>query len=172
MFRPGRQEQIASIRAAERAEIQSARNIASAKASLDRQRSRALYQQFQDEARNSRAIKDRQVAFVQSTIGNGAKHVAGAMRAVGTAGIAIAGMGGGALAAASIGQALKLDEMSRRLAISARGPGEQGADPQQLQKAFTQTGIDTGIAPEALAGGAQTYVAKTGDFGRSDGQPA
>lgn len=175
VFGPGQREFAASVRAREKAELQSARNISReklqqerqlsrAKESLDRQRSRSLYQQHQQEARDALEARARRAVFVRSTLGNAASNVAGVVRSVGKAGVTAVGLTGVGLAAASISQGMKLDEQSRRLAIGARGPGERGADPEQLRKQFTQTGIETGIAPEDLAAGAQSYVAKTGDL--------
>jgi hypothetical protein len=97
-------------------------------------------------------------------IGTGAVGAVGKLAAVGKTGAAMIGVGGTVLAGAAVSESLKLDEMTRRLAIAGRGPGEAGRDPEQLRKQMVSTGIETGIAPEALAGAAQTYVAKTGDL--------
>lgn len=97
-------------------------------------------------------------------IGTGAGNAVSKLAAVGKAGAGMIGVGGSVLAASAVTESLKLDEMTRRLAINGRAAGEKGADPETLRKQMISTGIETGIAPEALAGAAQTYVAKTGDL--------
>jgi len=183
MFLPGRREQIAAIRSRERAELASAKNIARAKESLDRQRSTALNASHREEQRTIRQrvnaefrareqarndyhrVRQENKAFWRSTLGNSADKVMGTIGAVGRAGVAAVGLGGGGLAAASVNQALRLDEMTRRLSINSRGPGQAGANPEELRRTFTNLGIESGIAPEQLAGGAMKFVAKTGDLG-------
>lgn len=97
-------------------------------------------------------------------IGTGAGNAVGKLAAVGKAGAGMIGVGGSVLAASAVSESLKLDEMTRRLSIAGRGAGEKGVDPESLRKQMVSTGIETGIAPEALAGAASTYVAKTGDL--------
>lgn len=124
----------------------------------------ALARQRAHEERQAHQAVQKRVEFVKSTVGGGAGRVFGGLAAVGKAGIAAAGIGGGALAAASINQALTLDEGSRRLAIAARGRGQTGYNADTLRKQFTQTGIQFGLAPEAVMAGVQKYVASTGDL--------
>lgn len=164
IFGPGRKEFDASLRAREKAELQSAQRLSRAKDSLDRQRSRALMQQYAAQERAAaKAVADR-VAFVKSTFGNGISRVTGAVGAVGKAGIAAVGLGGAALAGAAVNQAIRTDEIARRLSIAGRAPGERGVDPATLQKEFTQTAIRAGFNAEDIATATQAYVAKTGDL--------
>jgi len=186
MYQPGGKEFLASLRAKERAELASqrkitanrvrqereaarvadreAKTVANAKTSLDRQRSAALFQQHKEESRRAREIQERRATFIKSTVGNGAGRVVRGLAAVGTAGIAAAGIGGGAIAAASISQAMRLDEATRRLSIAGRGQGEAGADPVRMRRSFMRLGLETGVDPEQIAAGAGKFVAKTGDL--------
>lgn len=190
MFQPGQREFVASIRARERAEIASGRKIQREKIALDRkaeqtrlsgirqterehtkERQKAIREGASEGRRKAaneiatrQAVRASNREFLHSTIGNSASRVMGTIGAVGRAGAAAVGLGGAGLAAASVNQALKLDEASRRLSIAGRGPGEKGADPEALKRTFTQTGIETGVAPEQLASAAGAYVAKTGDL--------
>ncbi|HMJ53579.1 MAG TPA: phage tail tape measure protein [Polyangiaceae bacterium] len=103
--------------------------------------------------------------FVQSTVGHGLTRVGGTVKAVGAAGAAMVGVSGAALAANAVSSATKLDEMSRRLAISARQGGTVSKfAPEDLRKQFETTGIETGINAEDIAGGVQAFVTKTGDL--------
>ncbi len=186
LFGPGQKEFAASLRARERAQLASekkvareriaqekqagriaiseAKSVSSAKTSLDRQRARGLYQQHREQEALTRKTQEARASFIKSTVGSGASRVMGAVGAVGRVGVAAAGLGGGALAAAAISQALKTDEISRRLSIAGRGPGEQGVDPRILRKEFTRTGIASGFAPEDIGAATAAYVAKTGDL--------
>jgi hypothetical protein len=115
--------------------------------------------------RQARQQAQERVAFVQSTIGNSASRVGRTMSAVGTAGLALTGIAGTALAAGAITQATALDEGSRRLAIQGRDVGEKGANADDLRRRFTQIGVARGIAPEDVMRGAAAYTAETGDLG-------
>lgn len=97
-------------------------------------------------------------------IGTGTMGGVSRLASVGKMGLATLGVGGSALAASSVSEALKLDEAIRRLAVSARGPGEAGRDTEQLRKQFVRTGMDTGMAPEGVVAGVQQFVTKTGDI--------
>lgn len=111
----------------------------------------------------TREQKAARATFARS-IGTGAAKGAGAIAAVGKAGLTTLGVGGSVLAGTAVHEAMKLDEMTRRLVVNARGPGEAGADPEALRKKIVSAGLETGIAPEQIAGGAMRYVAKTGDL--------
>jgi TP901 family phage tail tape measure protein len=110
-----------------------------------------------------RETKAARASFARG-IGTGATNGAHRLAAVGKAGLATLGVGGSVLAGAAVTEQLKLDEQVRRLAIAGRGPGETGRDPEQLRKQITGIGMQTGIAPEQIAAGAQAFVAKTGDI--------
>jgi len=103
--------------------------------------------------------------FVRGTVGGSIRNTLGSVATVGKAGAAMLGIGGAGLAASAVTGAARLDEQVRRLIIGGRGAGETSKyQPDQLRKQFERTGIETGTAPEALAGAAQTFVAKTGDI--------
>jgi hypothetical protein len=175
IFGPGRREQMAALRAREKAEINSARTVARAKltaerdldrarTSLDRQRSRALLQQHREaEAHRARTINARS-EFVRSTFGGTARRVVNGLTAVGQAGAAALGLGGTAMAVNAVQSSIGLDERARRLAIAGRNPGERGMDPEALRRQFVQTGIASGFSGEDIASGIEVYTAKTGDL--------
>lgn len=186
MFGPGPREQMAQIRANERAAIAATR--AKAKAERDAAREaaksataqqRAIDQRVKTQtalarqrtreeraaATEQRRITSARVDFARSTVGAGVGRVAGAIGSVGRVGAAVAGIGAAGLAASAIAQATQLDEMTRRLAIAGRGKGEKGLSSADLTRQFTRTGIASGFSPEQIASGAAAYVAKTGDLG-------
>lgn len=78
------------------------------------------------------------------------------------------GIGATALATATTGKGVReniaLDEQSRRIAINARGPGEDLIDPKALARSFTDTASRTGIASSDVAGSVGAFVGKTGDL--------
>ena len=141
---------------------------AKAKLSQARLRHREEEQAIRKQSRlTERSLKDERVArstFLRNTVGNSASRIGGVAKAVGGAGLAMTGIGGAALAASSVAQASKLDDMTRRLSIAGRGKGEKGVDPSVLRKEFTNTGIASGFDPEQVASGVAAYVAKTGDL--------
>ncbi|HTJ17830.1 MAG TPA: phage tail tape measure protein [Steroidobacteraceae bacterium] len=110
-----------------------------------------------------REQKNARASFSRAVTGGATKGV-GALAAVGKAGLATLGVGGSVLAASSVTEALKLDELTRRLVVNARGPGEAGKDPGALRKKIVGAGLETGIAPEQIAQGALAFVGKTGDL--------
>lgn len=91
----------------------------------------------------------------------------------------IAGLGKDALfaGAASFGAGLgivggaaregvRLQDLSNRLSINARGAGERGADPTALRKEFEAAALQApGVKAADIAEGAAGFVAKTGDLG-------
>lgn len=112
----------------------------------------------------ARELRERS-AFVRSTVGHGLTRTAGAVGAVGRTGAAMVGVGGAALAASAVAGATRLDEMTRRLVISGRQGGEQAKfNPEDLRRRFEKTSIETGVAGEDIAAGAQAFVTKTGDL--------
>ncbi|MGC4091373.1 MAG: phage tail tape measure protein [Polyangiaceae bacterium] len=124
----------------------------------------ALARQREREERATHHTAMARAQFLKGTVGTGANRVLGALSSVGKAGLTMTGVGGAALAATSVGQAISLDERARRLAVQGRGEGEAGRDPNELRKAFVQTGIASGIAPEQVAAGAAAFVNRTGDL--------
>lgn len=186
MFGPGQREFVASVRAREKAELASAKAVTRERIAQERQVARernksakehetALKRASSEGSRVGRERAAREISvrnearasnreFLRTTFGNASQRVMGTVGAIGRVGAAAVGLSGAALTSASLGQALQLDEMTRRLAINSRGPGQAGANPEELRKKFTNLGIETGIAPEQLAGGAMKYVSKTGDL--------
>lgn len=81
---------------------------------------------------------------------------------------------GGAVAATALGvgiaggaarDALHLQEVSNRLSISARGPGEEAIDPNVLRREFEQTAIKTpGVRAIDVADAVSQFVTKTGEL--------
>jgi hypothetical protein len=110
-----------------------------------------------------RELKGANRSF-KGALGTGVTGSIGKLAAVGTAGAAMIGVGGSALAAQAVHQTLKLDEQVRRLVIAGRGQGESGLDPEALRKQVVSTGLNTGMAPEQVAAGLQTFVNRTGDL--------
>ncbi len=193
-FGPGQREFQASLRARERAELASQRSIArqslrerqaafkqemrsraqavvssaraEAKARADGAREGARLGNIAGRRRAANEIHVQQEAkeFRRSLIGGAGGRALGTVGAVGRAGVTAAGVTGAALAASSVSHALRLDESTRRLAIAGRMPGQTGANPEDLRRQFTNLGVETGIRPEAIAGGAAKFVAKTGDL--------
>lgn len=103
--------------------------------------------------------------FLTQSVGRGFDRATNTVRTVGTAGAAMLGVGGAALAASAVSDATKLDETTRRLVIQGTMPGEKSKhDPDELRKKFEQTGIETGIAPQAVAEGVAQFVTKVGDL--------
>lgn len=115
---------------------------------------------------NTAAKRNREQAKTtfRNSLGTGATKGLDRTLAVGKAGAAMIGVGGSVLAGQAVSESLKLDEMTRRLSVNARGPGEAGRDPEAMRKQMVKTGMETGMSPEALAGSAMQYVAKTGDL--------
>lgn len=158
-------ERVASERRIERARIASEKAVGREQEKQQRYWSTARQKAAQARRREAADIASGRSDFVRSTVGGGFGRVGNMARAVGTAGLALTGIGGAALAGASISQALTLDEKSRRLAISARGAGETSPyTPAELQRKATQTGIETGMRPEDLLDASSAFVAKTGDI--------
>jgi uncharacterized spore protein YtfJ len=164
------------VGAQEKEQLASQRRLASAAARLDAQRSRALYSQYQQSERaqakqHRQALSDlkrenaERARFVQGTVGRGAGRVLGAARATAGLGLAMTGIGGAALAASAVSQAMDVDERARRLSVAATGAGEKPLyTPEELKRRFATVSTETGISQEGLAGAAQTFVAKTGDI--------
>ncbi len=117
------------------------------------------------EKRHAQEIARQRVEFAKETLGHGASRVTNTVKAVGSAGAAMLGVGGAALAASSVASAARTDEQVRRLIINAREGGTTSKyDPGQLTGKINQTGIETGINPEEIVGGLQAFVTKTGDL--------
>lgn len=81
---------------------------------------------------------------------------------------------GGALATAAVAtgitgaaarDALRLQEVSNRLSIAARGAGEEAVDPTALRREFQQTAIKTpGVKSADIAEAVAQFVSKTGNL--------
>ncbi len=79
--------------------------------------------------------------------------------AIATGALAV-GIAGGATR-----DALRLQEVSNRLSINARGAGENAVDPTLLRKEFEQTAIKTpGVRSIDIAEAVSQFVAKTGNL--------
>lgn len=113
---------------------------------------------------NAQRERQAQEQFVRATAGGAASRVWSGVKAVGAAGAATIGLSGAALAASSISQATRLDDIARRTAIQGRGVGSQGMDPNELRKQFSRTAIATGVSAEDVAAGVSKYVDRTGDL--------
>ncbi len=62
-------------------------------------------------------------------------------------------------------ESLKLQEISNRVSINARGAGQEAVDPNQLRREFENTAMATpGIKSEDIGLAAQAYVDLTGDL--------
>lgn len=134
--------------------------------SIDRQSKsqQSLARQRAREERESVSIGRRRSAIAQSIIAPGVGRVASVIGSVGKAGMAVAGLGAGALGASAISQAIGLDEQARRTAIAGRQAGEKLVDSDNLMKSYYRTGIKYGLAPEDVAAGTRKYVTKTGNI--------
>ncbi len=110
-----------------------------------------------------REAKQGRREFMRS-VGTGVSGGVGTLAAVGKGGAAMIGVGGAALGAAAVTETLRLDEQVRRLVVAGRGAGEAGKDPDALRRQIVSTGMDTGLAPEQVAAGLQTFVGRTGDL--------
>lgn len=163
MMKKLEKEQIASAKRVERERISSEKAVGREQEKQEKYWANARSKSRELDARQREEEASSRATFVKSTIGNGAGRVLKSVRAVGSAALAMTGIGGAALAASSISQATKLDDMSRRIAIQGRAAGTQGMDPNVMRKQFTQTGIATGLAPEDVAAGVSKYVDRTGD---------
>lgn len=168
-------EQSAALRRAEREQIASAKRVERERISAERAvgREQQKQQDYWAKARQKSRERDRSESmaaagaradFVRGTVGRGVGRVFGAARALGSAGLAVTGVGGAALAASAVSEATRLDDMARRTSIQGRAAGEQGMDPDQLRRRYTRTGIATGLAPEQVAAGVSRYVDRTGDL--------
>jgi Spy/CpxP family protein refolding chaperone len=111
----------------------------------------------------ARERKNGRKEFARS-VGTGVSGGVGKLAAVGKAGAAMIGVGGAALAASAVTDTLKLDEQVRRLVVAGRATGATGKDPEALRKQIVSTGMDTGMAPEQVAAGMQSFVGRTGDL--------
>lgn len=113
-----------------------------------------------------RELQERKAARQQfaRSLGTGVTGAIGTLGAIGRTGAAMLGVGGSVLAGTAVHQAMRLDEMTRRLSILGRGKGEAGIDPKVLERQFVRTAIATGFSPESIAAGAATFAAKTGDL--------
>jgi len=129
------------------------------------ERSRTWAAEERHAQRQALRIAQQRAEFAKATIGNSANRVAGTLRAVGTTGAAMLGIGGAGMAYSAVTGASRLEEASRRLVVSGTGPGEtQKYQPEALMRQFVQTGIQTGVNPEDVAAGVQQFVTKVGDL--------
>lgn len=147
-----------------------ARSAADQQRAIDRQvRSQtSLARQRVREERMVQRERDRVSAgrseFVRSTVGGGMSRVSSIISGAGRMALATTGLAGAGLAASAVNQAVKLDEVARRLSIASRAPGEAGVNPDVLRKEFTSTALATGFAPEDIGAATSAFVAKTGDL--------
>lgn len=72
---------------------------------------------------------------------------------------------GAALIGAAAKESIDLQEAAARIAISARGPGEQARDATQLRRSFEQTAIRSpGVKASEVADAVARFVSLTGDL--------
>lgn len=172
----------ASARLREREEMRATRAVAREEARVSREQRRSdeywqrtrtnlIRQRHAEEERaNRRLARERErtaharTQFVQNTVGGGAKRIMSGVASVGTAGAAMIGIGGAALAASSVSQATKLDEIARRLSIQGRSYGGDGIDADYLRGRFMSTAVRWGLSPEEVGAGVSKYAAETGDL--------
>ncbi len=156
VFGPGRKEQMAQLRANERAEINSARNIDRAKQSLDKQRSRALMSQFQrDNREQERLVKARHASAerISSGVATSFKSSVGNVLKVGGA---AAGIAGGFAAANALEEQMNIRRMSAHLANISGKPGSKNQIANESTQVRGFSGTET---LEAMQG----FVEKTGN---------
>lgn len=146
-------------RASSREKQRTVDQVSRSQAALARQRRVEEAQQHR-EAQRTLSARER---FVNSTVGRGSGRVLGGLSGVGRMGAAMVGIGGAAIAASSVAQAVSLDESARRLSIQGRAVGEEGLRPDDIRRQFTRVGLQYGINPEEVASGASAYSAETGD---------
>jgi hypothetical protein len=156
----------------ERLEQRAVKQQSAAASALDRQRSTALFREFKDreklQQRHERESVRNRLAlhrdFTRRT-GRIVSNVAGTVGAVGTAGLAVTGLAGGALIASKLADATQLERRQRQVIVNARGPGQQGAFSYEgLREQINQTSISSGISAADLTGGVEKFVQKTGDI--------
>lgn len=155
---------------------------ARAAASLDRQRSAALYRQYQakerleakaqrDALRNietraraeARAAVSAQREFRRRT-GAVVGRVGQSLGGIGKAALAVTGLGGGALIASRLGGAAALEKAQRGIAIQGKQNGKESPlSYEQIRDAVSNTAIATGTNQEDVTAGFAKYVSKTGD---------
>lgn len=162
--------QKAAAAAAAREEKQLARDLERQREYWAKARHASTLRRIKDEERAQkraereqlRVLRERET-FIRSTLGGAGQRVLGTAASVGRTGAAMVGISGSFLAAASISQALKLDEAARRFAIAAREPGKAELDPEVVRRRAVQVGIARGIAPEAVMAGMAGFQAATGE---------
>lgn len=108
-----------------------------------------------------RERKQSRREFTRS-LGTGVSGGVRSLAAVGTAGAAMIGVGGSALAASAVAETLRLDEQIRRFAIAGRSPGTSGLNPEAVRRQVMGIAMSRGVAPEAVLGGAQQFQTITG----------
>jgi hypothetical protein len=148
---------IAHTKTEERAKIQAERNLARARESLDRQRSRALVQQHNEAERSARraAIHQRRTA---ERIGTGAaRSVGGATGNVVRIGAGAMGLAGGFAAAEALREQSAIQREASMLANQAGNPGLKGALAREATSVRGLSGTET-------LKGMGEFVTKTGDL--------
>lgn len=170
----GHKQELRRIGDEHRARLRAERDVARAAERESRQRT-----QTEARAANERAraeIKARQTAARQQGRAHG-EFKSGIRGALGNVGQSIAGVGrgvvgalgiaGGGTVAAQMYAATQMDRDVRGLVVNARGSGEAGFDPKQIQEQVRNTSIASGIGQQDLIEGLKAAVAKTGDLGKA-----
>jgi hypothetical protein len=179
MFGPGRREQMAAIRANERAMIQSERarlreaitsakteqrvrlaqerELSRARDSLDRQRSRALMSRYKSEQRELRQTESARRGAATSMGRGFATTAGGAAGGILRGGGAALGLAGGFAAAGAMREMSEIRRVASELANQAGTPGAKGALAAEAQSIRGLSGVET------LSGLSQ-FVTKTGDL--------
>lgn len=133
-------------------------------ATSSRDAARAFDQNLQNQRRayelekKRQELRDRSRDELRSEIGGTLRGaVLGGAVAAGALGIGVAG--------AAARDAIRLQELSNRISISARGAGEEAVDPAALRREFQQTAISTpGIRSVDVAAAVAQFVGKTGNL--------
>jgi hypothetical protein len=113
---------------------------------------------------NRAAVREQEAArgSFKRAMGGGAMRGAGALGAVGKAGMATLGVGGAMVAGAAVHETFKLDEQIRRFVVAGRDSGTAGFDPEQIRRKVTSTGLAKGIDPAAVMAGVSQFQTVTG----------
>lgn len=132
-----------------------------AEESLQKQRSRSLYQQYQEEQRRQKRLATEQISarrrFTEGAFGKIGGSVRGTVGAVGRLGGAVAGLAGGFAVTGAVQERIRDTKLASQLANQAGNPALKGDLLKQAR------GI-RGLTSEQALGGMSEFVTKTGDL--------
>lgn len=147
------------------AEIREAKRAAEAKARAQEHvfQIRARHQAEMQRQEERRVAAERRAA--QRASDARLRTISGLGRDAVFAGASAFGVGLGIVGGAAR-EGVRLQDISSRLSINARGAGERGADATALRKEFEAAALQApGVKAADIAEGAAGFVAKTGDLG-------